>query len=791
MVRMLAWPFLLFVCWCLMPAQAQVVDVGSASRWEQRLRDQVHVYQDVSGRMNARQVAALPEGPGGFQPIHQWHNASRVAPHPWWIKVKLANTGAAAQSLRLILNPYSLFHTTDIYLNSGGRWLDKSQRQPAADGPTAARFHTTVLSLEPGQETTALIRTTGVAPADLAPYLYTETTFRQYLERAEIWNGLLFGGLLALGWAALVLAIYTRSTAFLLLGALSLVTLLLEADRRGYATLYLFPDSWEGLYRLPFLLGALTTLLFICFILKIAQAENIRLPLRKLLIAWTLYPLAIILMSAFGDVYQAAWVSRGIRPFFALTLLLIAILFIRQHAPTRKLMLFMATYSVGLAILYALEGRGALPDYIDDMTLGGLRLNPILALTTFLINLTVLAAWVGHVGLQRNSVQRELSRRQAQENERLTKEVAIQTRALNKALKYADEKNRQQTEIVGYVSHDLRAPLATIAGYAKMLEQTARKDQTPHLHAIARSVNYQMTLIDEILAYAKSELRPLSVKLEPTELSDYLDEIAQHATALSARQNNRFLIHTSSRLPKTVWLDGLRLRQVLLNLLSNAAKFTRNGTIVLGLQADRRETGWRLHFVVGDSGIGIDAENKTRVFEAFHQADANTAGVGLGLYITQSILREMSAELTVSSSPGLGSTFNFTLVVPSADVQTISWTAPAALPSVATVSENTAFAEPAPPGAGDGAGPQPVPPIPGDINRAAQPSASPPAQARADLAAMARNGSLTDIDDWLRAMSDRYPASRAYFEKIRHALDQLDLTAIERLAEFPLETGET
>ncbi|HWL27856.1 MAG TPA: HAMP domain-containing sensor histidine kinase, partial [Burkholderiaceae bacterium] len=393
------------------------------------------------------------------------------------------------------------------------------------------------------------------------------------------------------------------------------------------------------------------------------------------------------------------------------------------------------------------------------------RMNPIIALTGFFINLTVLSAWVAHVGLQRKDALQTISRLQAEENQRLTEKVAQQTEALNKALKYAGEKNRQQTQIVGYVSHDLRAPLATVTGYLKILQQTALKEQKPHLDAIARSVDYQLTLIDEILNYTTAELKPLSLRPIPTALAAYLDEITQHATVLSQQQGNQFVVSTSHRLPKTVWLDGHRLRQVLLNLLSNAAKFTRSGTIRLDIRAVKRENDWRLHFIVSDSGIGIDDSGQAYIFEAFKQGEPSSAGVGLGLYIAQSILRGMDSELCVDSAQGHGSAFSFEISVPTADNQTIHWTAPATLPFkpgsahvVESDLERVSF-------------------LNGDAT-----AAIPPAHDRTELAIMARDGHLTDIEQWLQSMSARHPLCSAYFGEVRDALARLDFLAIERLA---------
>jgi len=481
-------------------------------------------------------------------------------------------------------------------------------------------------------------------------------------------------------------------------------------------------------------------------------------------------------LSAFGDVYQVYWLSNLHRPLFSLTLLATAVLFLRQNAPTRGLVLAIAAFSLARASLTALESSGLLPDSIGSLSMGSLRMNPVLALSGFLINLALFAGWIAHVGLQRRKALEKIARLQREENIRLTQEVARQTQALNEALQYADEKNRQQTQIVGYISHDLRAPLATIAGYTKLLESNASEQQQLKLNAITRSVDYQLALIEDILGYASAELKPLSLAPEATELLDYLGEIAQHATALSRQQNNSFHIKVTQQIPKTVYLDGRRLRQVLLNLLSNAAKFTRHGEIRLQLIATQLDSQWRLHFSVSDSGIGIDSAQQAKIFQEFGQLEAGennvNAGLGLGLYIAQSILRSMGSELSLDSSPNQGATFSFEFNV-LADEQVVSWKAPQTLPLLSAIDL----------------------PLSHELDVPAQTDAQttecagqdsimamPPLHSRQELVHMARNGSLTEIEEWHCSMSAQYPTCADYLDTVQDAINRLDLHEIERLA---------
>ncbi|WP_083851250.1 ATP-binding protein [Pusillimonas noertemannii] len=761
------WALWLCACLCLSPVQAAIVDVGDA-QWSSQLTERSRLFNDLSAGMSAAQVARLPDGPGGFVGIEGLDGSGKPNPAPWWIRVHLANTSEATQRLHLILSPGSIFHSAEFYVLRDGQWVSPKRPASATGENAAGRYHSQAVTLAPGQDQIVLIRTTGVAPAQLAPYLYSDARFRAYLERSAIWDGLLFGGLLALAWSALILALFSRSRSFLLLAALSFATLLAEILRRGYGQQDMLAVMGEWAYRTPLILGQLIILLFIVFVLEIARAEKVRLPLRGLLAAWAAYYIGLMVVSAFGNVYHVYWVTGFIRPFFSLTLLAIAILFIKRNAPTRKLMLAVAAFSLARASLLALEVNGVLPEYVASLSMGTLWVNPVVALAGLFINLTLLAGWVAHVGVQRRTALEKISRLQREENERLALEVARQTKALNQALEYAGEKNRQQTQIASYVSHDLRAPLATIMGYSRLIEQTADPRQKGLLDAITRSVDYQMALIDDILGYATAELKPLALKPHAIDLPDYLDELVQHAVALSRQQNNRFIAHVPGCIPRTICTDGRRLRQVLLNLLSNAAKFTRAGTIRLDLIATRGDASWKLRFTVSDSGVGIDAHGQTQIFEEFRQLDPDSAGVGLGLHIAQSILQTMGGRLSLDSSTGNGSTFSFEIEVKPVDDEVATWSAPQLLPADRPI----------------GGAPAPARAASASM-QAAEPehvTAMPPPHVRSELALMAKNGQLSDIESWLENTLPHYPGCRSYFQAIQDAIGRLDLDAVERLA---------
>jgi len=734
---------------------ADALDIGGLGDRPVDLADSVSILEDPSASLSPGNVAARAgTQKGGFMPATPERLHPGVSSSAWWLRLRLSNNGTKVKPSQLVLSLYGI-DELDFYVYQDGRWRHAlaGQTRPQSQHTHPSRLPGLPLTLSPGEQITVLVRARHGLPLQLRPYIYSHSAYQASESRAAGWDSLLFGGLLALGWASLVIVVLARSATFLALSLLTWDICLLEAARRGYGKLYLWPEAVEWSHRcLPALQHA-AGLLFALFVLAVARRENMRLPGRRMLQGVVLLELAMIVFDLVGDPRIAAEISTYSAPIYGLVVLAVAVMLYRSHAPTRRLMLLVAVTSLAQMSLKILEKLGMLPEFFYDLGPYAVGTHPLISLLIFYINLTALSAWIHHVGWQRNQATRALAQWQQQENQRLEDEVARQTQALNQALQYADEKNRQKTEILGYIGHDLRTPLATIVGYARLLAQAPPDRQAAHVDAIVRSANYQMTLIDELLNYARNELKPLELVDAPADTAELLDDVVRHAALLSAQHGNRFQCEASGPLPETLLLDGRRMRQALLNLLSNAAKFTHDGLVSLRIAARPAQGAWLLDFTVSDSGEGIDASKQSVIFDAFEQARPHSGGVGLGLFIAQSILRGMGSELRLHSRPGEGSVFSFQISVSAVGEGLIHWQAPQASPPELPA---------APP--------------------AIAPHADLPAHERMELAVMARDGRLTDIEGWLARVAPQHAADDDYFREIQKALQILDLERIESLA---------
>lgn len=243
-------------------------------------------------------------------------------------------------------------------------------------------------------------------------------------------------------------------------------------------------------------------------------------------------------------------------------------------------------------------------------------------------------------------------------------------RQLEEARLAAESANEAKSAFLANMSHELRTPLNAILGYSEMLEEDAAdmgyEDITPDLKKIQLAGNHLLDLINNILDLSKIEAGHMELYLEEFHVAGMAQEVGDTARPLIDKNHNSFSLDVSDEV-KRMRADVTKVRQALFNLLSNAAKFTENGTVTLTVsrQIDDSDTAW-LHFAVSDTGIGMTSEQMQQVFQEFKQADASTTrkygGTGLGLTISRRFCQMMGGDIIVDSEVGVGTTF--TLVLP-------------------------------------------------------------------------------------------------------------------------------
>ena len=250
--------------------------------------------------------------------------------------------------------------------------------------------------------------------------------------------------------------------------------------------------------------------------------------------------------------------------------------------------------------------------------------------------------------------------------ERLEEMVLERTAELAVAKEHADAANQAKSDFLAHMSHELRTPLNGILGYAQILGRDKSLDQRQidGIRVIQRSGDHLLTLINDILDMAKIEAGKMELNLCDIQLDRFIHFIAETIRVKATEKGLAFACELAPDLPAGVRVDEKRLRQVLLNLLSNAITFTEEGSV-------RLRVGFlppaRLFFEVEDTGIGIDDVHLKAIFRPFEQVSDNRhwlGGTGLGLTISQQLSRLMGGEIHVASRRGAGSSFSFELNAP-------------------------------------------------------------------------------------------------------------------------------
>jgi len=272
--------------------------------------------------------------------------------------------------------------------------------------------------------------------------------------------------------------------------------------------------------------------------------------------------------------------------------------------------------------------------------------------------------------------------------------MIAQREELRKARIHADEANLAKSEFLANMSHEIRTPLNGVIGFTDLVLKTSLDEtQQQYLKIVSQSADALLNIINDILDFSKIEAGKFELDIEKCDLFEMTFEATDITTYQIQSKNLEMLLNLAPDLPRFIWVDDVRLKQVLINLLGNASKFTEQGEIELKVQAlEKSDEKCFFRFSVRDTGIGIQQDKQEKIFEAFAQEDSSTTkkygGTGLGLTISNKLLRMMGSRLQLLSTPGIGSTFYFDILLDCVQGEAVKWEAMDSLKNILIVDDN-------------------------------------------------------------------------------------------------------
>jgi signal transduction histidine kinase/ActR/RegA family two-component response regulator len=378
---------------------------------------------------------------------------------------------------------------------------------------------------------------------------------------------------------------------------------------------------------------------------------------------YTLLAMASVLNLSFAVLWGSYNYGGASSPFlmwFVLTPLL-GFLYLGSSW-TSRIFVF-AQIIVGLTAFYLFYLASSFPVHIpvEDMVVAGVL--SALGSTSYVF---LMAAYYSSVVDSQSELIKEIDRHQDT------------MKMLTDAKDDAERANGAKSEFLAKMSHELRTPLNAVLGYSEILLEDAeldgRGEQIADLQKISAAGKHLLSMVNDILDISKIEAGKMALNLEPLDLDKLVDEVEATARPLAAKNTNTFVVERGEGLG-AMRADATKLRQAVFNLLSNAAKFTQNGTITLSVARTRHNNADWIEIAVSDTGIGISREQQQTLFSNFTQANSKIAavygGTGLGLSLSQNLCRLMGGSIALESELGKGSRFTIRLPARSESTATV------------------------------------------------------------------------------------------------------------------------
>ncbi|MEE3717010.1 7TM diverse intracellular signaling domain-containing protein [Tumidithrix elongata RA019] len=611
----------------------------------------------------------------------------------YWVRLHLRNQASPRTAWRLEIG-YPLIDRIALYLpdertqqpqnvaasdRKPQKWIVKyaGDSYPFAIREVDDRLSVFKLPLVPQAEQTIFLRfeTTSSLPLHLT--LWSLEAFAQHRYHQQFLLGGFYGILLVMSGYNLILflVLKERSYFYYVLFVLSGGTWVATTD--GFGLQYLWPEQiwWNNVAII--ILAAIAAIAVLNFMNEFLQTKIYSPRLRRIILSVNFLWLCIIAAAVFGSYRPVAQMAVALLAISCTIGMTVGVQsWQRGYRPARYYLIGYSLVLIG-AFAYCLTLFNLIPS--NFFTDESLRLG--LVFMVFMLSLA-LGDRINLLKQEKVEAQVEVMREQQEAlrlkdewsatlqkaKDELEQRVAERTKDLKQAKETADLANRTKSEFLANMSHELRTPLNAILGFSQIMggDSSLTAEQLENLSIIRRSGDHLLELINDILDMSKIEAGYISFNQNSFDLYKFLNSLEEIFALRASSKKLQFMFEYSPNLPQFIQTDEGKLRQILINLLGNAIKFTNYGSITLRVSATsdgfQDPTAIAVHFEIEDTGVGISADELDLLFQPFVQTASgkqSQQGTGLGLPISQKFIQLLGGEVKVRSAIGQGTTFQF------------------------------------------------------------------------------------------------------------------------------------
>lgn len=638
------------VLWLPGVVQAHTLQLASCDADRIILQPWLQVHEDIHGDYTLDDFLATPAP--GLTSTDLPHLQAAMTSAALWLRFEVFNAASTDCSMWLFPGAPRA-RDMRLFQQQDGHWQQRvaGADWPLADWDSPLRLPAFELALSTGQSRTFILRMSNSPLLAMQPVLLSHEGLLHARVAESTADGAVFGIVGLLIVLCLVVGTIYRWPVLFVHALTVLLYVVFVALRAGYGFVYLWPDAPMLDSSLIILVRAAMGVAVVGYLRLLLQVRRFPRWSGRLISSWQ----ALLVLYGLGQVALGGvmlnstldWTVSATSALFMLAMVWFG------HRQKLDYNWFCYLFPCFLALQILIHSGFTLQ--LWQLSTYEYSWYSMSALPNAVLLTYTLVSQVQLGRIREKQALMDIDQLKQTERERLEHTVAVRTSQLRDALS-------AQNQLLARISHDLRAPMLGILDSAGQMKD-ARQVQR-HARDIERHARLQLELIDELLEFSRHELQHMELLIAPGYLFGFLQEIEEIGRFLAQRNHNHLSCVLADDLPPLVNADFRRLRQVLVNLLANAAKFTHSGAIRFRVSRDSQEGGQvLLEFTVEDSGIGIPPAEVGRLTEPFRRASNATRheGSGLGLYIVRQMLERMDSQLHIARSAEGGSLFSFTL----------------------------------------------------------------------------------------------------------------------------------